>query len=99
MGVGRPGLAGGKGLGMKGIGLHLTTFNAPLMTLTPVMFFHTSIMLLLLVLADLHGEMVGGCGPPWWMYIDENCVLLPLLFSFFFSIYPFLCSHSSFLLK
>lgn len=39
MGVGRPGLAGGMGLGMKRTGLHTTTFNAPLMTFTSVMFF------------------------------------------------------------
>lgn len=64
MGVGRPGLAGGNGLGMKRIGLHITTFNAPLMTFTPAMFSPPFIMLLLFVLADLHGEMGGGCGPP-----------------------------------
>lgn len=62
MGVGWPGLAGRKGLGMKRTGLHITTFNAPLMNFTLAMFFFLPfMMLLLLVLANLHGEMVSGC--------------------------------------
>lgn len=86
MGVGRPGLAGGKGLGMKRTGLHITTLNAPLMTFTSVMFFPFITLLLLLVLADLHGEMGGGSG-----LLDE-CILMKTacFFSPFFYIYIFL---------
>lgn len=56
MGVGRPGLAEGTGLGMIRTGLHITTFDAPLMTFTTVMFFS----FIMLVFVDLHGEMGGG---------------------------------------
>lgn len=61
----------------------------PLMTcVTPVMF--PSFNMLLLVLADLHGEMGGGSGLLDGMYIDENCVFFVFLF-----LYQFLCSHLS----
>lgn len=49
----------------------------------------SSFNMLLLVLADLHGEIGGGSGLLDGMYIDENCVV------FFFFLYQFLCSHLS----
>lgn len=94
MGVGRPGLAGGTGLGMIRTGLHITTFDAPLMTFTTMMFF--SFIMLLLVLVDLHGEMGGRSG------LLDGCISMESACFFllsFFSIYPFLCSHLSPILR
>lgn len=88
MGVGRPGLAGGKGLGMKRTGLHITTFNAPLMTFTPAMFFFPFItLLLLLVLADLHGEMGGGSGLLDGCISMETACFFPLFFFLYISFF------------
>lgn len=46
--------------------------------------FSSFIMLLLLVSADLHGEMGGGSGLLDGMYIDENCFVFFFFFPFFF---------------
>lgn len=88
VGVGRPGLAGVKELGMKRTGLHITTFDAPLMTFTPVMFFFSFFMLLLLlVLAGLHGEMGGGSGLLDGCISMETACFFRLSFFFYISFF------------
>lgn len=74
-----------KGIGNETDWAAYNDFNAPLMTFTPAMFFSPFIMLLLLlVLADLHGEMGGGSGLLDGCISMKTACFFPL---FFFSFY------------